>query len=36
VRRAETSPDKIVRMITGEAVNGQTQEGENARTTGQL
>jgi D-xylose transport system ATP-binding protein len=36
VRRAETSPDAIVSMITGEAVNGQAREGENARTTGQL
>ena len=36
VRRVETSPDEIVRMITGEAVNGRTQEGESARTTGQL
>jgi D-xylose transport system ATP-binding protein len=36
VRRAETSPDEIVRMITGEALNGRTQEDENARTTGQL
>jgi D-xylose transport system ATP-binding protein len=36
VQRAETSPDEIVQMITGEAVNGRTQEGENARTTGQL
>jgi D-xylose transport system ATP-binding protein len=36
VRRAETSPDEIVRMITGEAVKGRTQEGENARTTSQL
>ena len=36
VRRAETSPDEIVRMITGESVNGRTDEGKNARTTGQL
>jgi len=36
VRRAETSPDEIVHMITGEALNGQAREGENARTTGQL
>ncbi|MEA2783124.1 MAG: ribose transport system ATP-binding protein [Rhodospirillaceae bacterium] len=36
VRRAETSPDEIVRMITGEAFNGRTQEDESARTTGQI
>jgi D-xylose transport system ATP-binding protein len=36
VRRAETSPDEIVRMITGESVNGRTEKGNFARTTGQL
>jgi D-xylose transport system ATP-binding protein len=36
VRRAETSPDEIVRMITGESVNSRTEKGNFARTTGQL
>jgi D-xylose transport system ATP-binding protein len=36
VPRTETSPDAIVRMITGEVLNGQAQEGETVRTTGQL
>jgi D-xylose transport system ATP-binding protein len=36
VRRADTSPDEIVRMITGEAFNGRTQQDESARTTSQI